>query len=48
MRNWGYKNIDGAMALMDNYGRLVYDLETLIAQGLSAAIIHKPLMSKVK
>ncbi len=36
--NWGYKNIDGAMALMDNYGRLVYDLETLIAQGLSAAI----------
>ena len=22
MRNWGYKNIDGAMALMDNYGRL--------------------------
>lgn len=38
MRNWGYKNIDGAMALMDNYGRLVYDLETLIAQGLSAAI----------
>lgn len=22
----GYKNIDGAMALMDNYGRLVYDL----------------------
>ena len=26
------------MALMDNYGRLVYDLETLIAQGLSAAI----------
>ena len=38
MRNWGYKNIDGAMALMDSYGRLVYDLETLIAQGLSAAI----------
>lgn len=38
MRNWGYKNIDGAMALMDSYGRLIYDLETLIAQGLSAAI----------
>lgn len=38
MRNWGYKNIDGAMALIDNYGRLVYDLETLIAQGLSAAV----------
>lgn len=38
MRNWGYKNIDGAMALIDSYGRLVYDLETLIAQGLSAAV----------
>lgn len=34
----GYKNIDGAMALIDSYGRLVYDLETLIAQGLSAAV----------
>ena len=38
MRNWGYKNIDGAMALIDSYGRLLYDLETLIAQGLSAAV----------
>lgn len=38
MRNWGYKNIDGSMALIDSYGRLIYDLETLIAQGLSAAI----------
>ena len=38
MRNWGYKNIDGSMALIDNYGRLMYDLESLIAQGLSAAI----------
>ena len=26
------------MALIDSYGRLVYDLETLIAQGLSAAV----------
>ena len=48
MRNWGYKNIDGAMALIDSYGRLVYDLETLIAQGLSVAVIHKPLMWKEK
>lgn len=38
MRNWGYKNIDGAMALMDNYGRVIHDLKTLVAQGLSAAI----------
>lgn len=35
---WGYKNIDGATELIDNYGRLMYDLETLIAQGLGAAI----------
>lgn len=38
MRNWGYQNIDGAMALIDNYGRSMYDLETLIAMGLSAAV----------
>lgn len=38
MRNWGYKNIDGAMALIDSYGGVLFDLETLIAQGLSAAI----------
>lgn len=38
MRNWGYKNIDGGMDLVDSYSRLVYDLETLIAQGLGAAI----------
>lgn len=38
MRNWGYKNIDGATALMDSYGRILYDLKSLIAQGLSAAI----------
>ncbi len=48
MRNWGYKNIDGAMALIDSYGRLVYDLETLIAQGLVRQSIHKPLMWKEK
>lgn len=38
MRNWGYKNIEGGVELVNNYSRLVYDLETLIAQGLSAAI----------
>ena len=38
MRNWGYKNINGAVELMDNYGKVIYDLETLIAQGLAAAI----------
>lgn len=38
MRNWGYKNIDGGIDLASDYGKLVYDLETLIAQGLSAAI----------
>ncbi len=37
-KSWGYKNIDGAMELIDNYGRLMYDLEPLIAQGLGAAI----------
>ena len=38
MRNWGYKTINGAMELMDNYGGIIYDLKSLIAQGLSAAI----------
>lgn len=38
MRNWGYKNIDQAVDLVSDYSRLVYDLETLIAQGASAAI----------
>lgn len=38
MRNWGYKTINGAVELMDNYGKVIYDLETLIAQGLGAAI----------
>jgi len=38
MRNWGYKNIEGGVDLLNNYSRLVYDLETLIGQGLSAAI----------
>ena len=38
IQNWGYRNIDGAVALMDNYAKVVYDLETLIPQGLSAAI----------
>lgn len=38
MRNWGYKTINGAVELMENYGKVIYDLETLIAQGLGAAI----------
>ena len=38
MQNWGYRNIDGAVALADNYTKVIYDLETLIPQGLSAAI----------
>lgn len=38
MRNWGYKNMDGSMDFVNDYSRLTYDLETLIAQGLSAAI----------
>ena len=37
-RNWGYKNIDGGLSLLENYTRVVYDLEALIAQGLGAAI----------
>lgn len=38
MRNWGYKNIEGGVDLISDYGHLIFDLETLIAQGLSAAI----------
>jgi hypothetical protein len=38
MRNWGYKNMDGSVDFVNDYSRLIYDLETLIAQGLSAAI----------
>ena len=38
MRNWGYKNIEGGVDLISDYSRLMFDLETLIAQGLSAAI----------
>jgi len=38
MRNWGYKNFDGSTTLINDYVHLVFDLETLIAQGLSAAI----------
>lgn len=38
MRNWGYKNIDQAVDLMSDYSKLVYDLESLIAQGAAAAI----------
>ena len=38
MRNWGYKNMDGSVDFVNDYTRLIFDLETLIAQGLSAAI----------
>lgn len=38
IRNWGYKNIEGGVDLISDYAHLVKDLETLIAQGLSAAI----------
>ena len=38
MRNWGYKNIEGGVDLANDYTRLMFDLETLIAQGLSGAI----------
>ncbi|MDL2221143.1 beta-galactosidase [Parabacteroides sp. OttesenSCG-928-N08] len=38
MRNWGYRNIEGGVDLVSDYAHLVFDLETLIAQGLSAAI----------
>ncbi len=37
-RNWGYKKIDGGLDFAKNYTRVVYDLESLIAQGLAAAI----------
>ena len=38
MRNWGYKNMDGSMDFVNDYAHLIYDLETLVAQGLAAAI----------
>jgi hypothetical protein len=38
MRNWGYKNLDGGATFINDYTRLAFDLETLIAQGLGAAI----------
>lgn len=38
MRNWGYKNIDGGVDLLTNYTCVIYDLESLVALGLSAAI----------
>lgn len=38
MRNWGYRNIDGGIDLIANYSGVVHDLETLVAQGLGAAV----------
>ncbi|MCF0176032.1 MAG: beta-galactosidase [Bacteroidales bacterium] len=35
---WGYKNMAASLDLLNNYSRLCYDLEALIAQGLCAAI----------
>lgn len=38
MKNWGYEKSDSKVDFMSNYMRVIYDLKTLIAQGLSAAI----------
>lgn len=38
MRNWGYKTINESNTLINDYTRLMYDLRTLAATGLSAAI----------
>lgn len=38
MTNWGYKDMNGSIDYISNYTQLIYDLETLIAQGLAAAI----------
>ena len=35
---WGYRNMDQSVELANNYYRLVYDLESAAAQGLSAAV----------
>lgn len=35
---WGYRKMELGLDLMGDYSRLVYDLETLVSQGLSAAI----------
>ncbi len=37
-KGWGYRNLNQGMDLMKDYSTLVYDLETLAAQGLSGAI----------
>lgn len=37
-KSWGYRNMDANLELMNNYLRLVYDLEGLIAHGLNAAV----------
>ena len=37
-KGWGYRKTNRDMDLMADYTTLVYDLETLVAQGLSAAI----------
>ncbi len=37
-KGWGYRNMDANLELMNNYSRLMYDLEGLASQGLSAAI----------
>ena len=35
---WGYRNMEAALELTNDYARLMYDLEALVAQGLSGAI----------
>lgn len=37
-KGWGYRNTSRDIDLMADYTTLVYDLETLVAQGLSAAV----------
>ena len=35
---WGYRNMDKTVELANSYYRLAYDLESAVAQGLSAAV----------
>ena len=35
---WGYRTMEASLDLTNSYARLVYDLEALVAQGLSGAI----------
>lgn len=37
-KNWGYRTLDRSIDLLSGYTHLVYNLETLVAQGLGAAV----------